>query len=72
MNHLLQSFAGLAVNCAQPDTETVARVPNESGNDRATIRFPADLESYILRDPAILRAVEAAEGSHGPYRRPED
>src|SRR5690349_2798388 len=54
MNHLLQSFAGSAVNCGQPETETVARVANESGNDRATIRFTADLESHIRRDPGIF------------------
>ena len=54
MNDLLQSFVGLAVNRAQPDTKTVARVANEGGNDCATIRLPADFESYIRRDPSIF------------------
>src|SRR5216684_2470640 len=54
MKHLLQSFSGLAVNRAQPDTETVTRVADESGNDCATIRFPADFESYVRRDPSIF------------------
>ncbi len=62
MNHLLQCLSGLAVNCAQPDTETVARVANESGNDGATIRFPADLESYIRRNPGIFAQSKQPKG----------
>lgn len=62
MDHLLQSFAGLAVNCAQPDAETVARVANESGNDGATIGFAADLESYIRRDPGIFAQSKQPKG----------
>src|SRR4029077_9901154 len=44
----------LTVNCTQPDTETVARVGNGSGNDGATIRFPADLYRNFRCDPGIL------------------
>jgi hypothetical protein len=62
MNHLLESFAGLAVNCAQRDTETVARVANESGNDRATICFPADLQSHIRRNPGIFAQPKQTKG----------
>src|SRR5260370_20816019 len=62
MNHLLQSFAGLAVNRAQPDTETVTRVANERGNARATIRFPADLQSHMRLNPGIFAQPKQTKG----------